>query len=227
MIYLFTFLTICIFALAIKINSYWKSMLFNSFVLSVILLVAILLFAKIPYDDYMVGNAPLNNLLSVGVVALAIPFYEQLPQIRRQWRAILFITTSASLLSMLSGALVALLFQASPEMVATILPKSVTTPIAMEISANIGGVPAITAVCVVPAGLQGSMFGYLILKKLNIKHKESIGLSVGAISHALGTASVMAIDQKAGSYSSLSLVLCGVLSSLLAPAVFSIVHSLM
>lgn len=97
----------------------------------------------------------------------------------------------------------------------------------MEVAAHIGGVPAVAAVGVVLAGLQGSVFGYLILRKLNIKYEESVGLSVGAVSHALGTAAVMAEDQKAGSYSSLSLVLCGIMSSLLAPLVFHIVSWLM
>ena len=136
----------------------------------------------------------------------------------------MLITTVASLLSMLTGAGLALLFGASPEIVATVLPKSVTTPIAMAISQNIGGVPAVAAVGVVVAGLQGSVFGYLVLKKLNLKYSEAIGLSVGAVSHALGTVSCMEIEAKAGSYSSIALVLCGIISSILAPLVFNLIY---
>ena len=224
MIYAYSLLTIAAFWVALQINKRLQSVVFNSFILTVLILIGVLLLAKIPYDDYMTGNAPLNNLLGLSVVALALPLYEQLRQIAAYWKIILLITTVASLLSMLTGAGLALLFGASPEIVATVLPKSVTTPIAMAISQNIGGVPAVAAVGVVVAGLQGSVFGYLVLKKLNLKYSEAIGLSVGAVSHALGTVSCMEIEAKAGSYSSIALVLCGIISSILAPLVFNLIY---
>ena len=224
MIYAYSLLTIAAFWVALQINKRLQSVVFNSFILTVLILIGALLLAKIPYDDYMTGNAPLNNLLGLSVVALALPLYEQLRQIAAYWKIILLITTVASLLSMLTGAGLALLFGASPEIVATVLPKSVTTPIAMAISQNIGGVPAVAAVGVVGAGLQGSVFGYLVLKKLNLKYSEAIGLSVGAVSHALGTVSCMEIEAKAGSYSSIALVLCGIISSILAPLVFNLIY---
>jgi TIGR00659 family protein len=224
MIYAYSLLTIAAFWMALQINKRLQSVVFNSFILTVLILIGVLLLAKIPYDDYMTGNAPLNNLLGLSVVALALPLYEQLRQIAAYWKIILLITTVASLLSMLTGAGLALLFGASPEIVATVLPKSVTTPIAMAISQNIGGVPAVAAVGVVVAGLQGSVFGYLVLKKLNLKYSEAIGLSVGAVSHALGTVSCMEIEAKAGSYSSIALVLCGIISSILAPLVFNLIY---
>lgn len=224
MIYAYSLLTIAAFWVALQINKRLQSVVFNSFILTVLILIGALLLAKIPYDDYMTGNAPLNNLLGLSVVALALPLYEQLRQIAAYWKIILLITTVASLLSMLTGAGLALLFGASPEIVATVLPKSVTTPIAMAISQNIGGVPAVAAVGVVVAGLQGSVFGYLVLKKLNLKYSEAIGLSVGAVSHALGTVSCMEIEVKAGSYSSIALVLCGIISSILAPLVFNLIY---
>ena len=224
MIYAYSLLTIAAFWGALQINKRLQSVVFNSFILTVLILIGALLLAKIPYDDYMTGNAPLNNLLGLSVVALALPLYEQLRQIAAYWKIILLITTVASLLSMLTGAGLALLFGASPEIVATVLTKSVTTPIAMAISQNIGGVPAVAAVGVVVAGLQGSVFGYLVLKKLNLKYSEAIGLSVGAVSHALGTVSCMEIEAKAGSYSSIALVLCGIISSILAPLVFNLIY---
>ncbi|WP_273382755.1 CidB/LrgB family autolysis modulator [Actinobacillus porcinus] len=224
MIYLFSLLTIAAFFLALQINKRLRSMLLNTFVLTVLILVALLVVADIPYDTYMQGNAPLNNLLGVSVVALALPLYEQLRQIAARWQAILITTTVASLLAMASGALMAILLGANPDIVATVISKSVTTPIAMEISRHLGGVPAVAAVGVVLAGLQGSMFGYLVLKKLRVKNSEAMGLAIGSMSHALGTVTVMEVDQKAGSYSSISLVLCGIISSILAPFVFKLIY---
>ncbi|WP_273404121.1 CidB/LrgB family autolysis modulator [Actinobacillus porcinus] len=224
MIYLFSLLTIAAFSLALQINKRLRSMLLNTFVLTVLILVALLVVADIPYDTYMQGNAPLNNLLGVSVVALALPLYEQLRQIAARWQAILITTTVASVLAMASGALMAILLGANPDIVATVISKSVTTPIAMEISRHLGGVPAVAAVGVVLAGLQGSMFGYLVLKKLRVKNSEAMGLAIGSMSHALGTVTVMEVDQKAGSYSSISLVLCGIISSILAPFVFKLIY---
>ena len=215
-IYLYTFLTIFGFWLALQISKRWKSVIFNTFILTVLILVLILLVGKIPYDDYMAGNAPINNLLALSIVALALPLYEQLKQIAKQWRIILSVVVLASVFSMLTGAILALILGATPEMVATVLPKSITT--------HLGGIPAVTAVGVVVAGLQGSIFGYLILKKIGLRHQEAIGLSVGSVSHALGTVSCMEINPKAGSYSSISLVLCGIISSILAPLVFKIIY---
>lgn len=199
-------------------------MLLNTFVLTVLILVGILLAADVPYDTYMKGNAPLNNLLGVSVVALALPLYEQLHQIAARWQAVLLTTLLASVLAMVSGAGTAVLLGANPEIVASVISKSVTTPIAMEVSKHLGGVPAVAAVGVILAGLQGSLFGYLIMKKLRIKNHEAIGLAVGSMSHALGTVSLMEVDQRAGSYSSISLVLCGIISSLLAPLIFNLIY---
>lgn len=224
MIYFYSLLTIAAFWVALQINKRLKSVLLNTFILTLLLLISVLLLAKIPYDDYMAGNAPLNNLLGLSVVALALPLYEQLRQIAAYWKIILLITTIASVFSMATGALLALWLGANPEIVATVLSKSVTTPIAMAISQNVGGVPAVAAVGVVVAGLQGSIFGYVLLKKLRLKHSEAIGLSIGSVSHALGTVSCMEVDSKAGSFSSIALVLCGIISSILAPLVFKLIY---
>lgn len=224
MIILFSLLTIVAFFAALQINKRLKSMLLNTFVLTVLILIGILLATGVPYDTYMKGNAPLNNLLGVSVVALALPLYEQLHQIAARWQAVLLTTLSASVLAMVSGAGTAILLGANPEIAATVISKSVTTPIAMEVSKHLGGVPAVAAVGVILAGLQGAMFGYLILKKLRIKNHEAIGLAVGSMSHALGTVSLMEADKRAGSYSSISLVLCGIISSLLAPLIFKLIY---
>lgn len=226
MVYSYTLMTLMVFALALQISKRLKSLIFNSFILSVVTLIGILLTFKVPYLDYMEGNAPLNHLLGVSVVALALPLYEQFRQIKEYWKIILFITALSSLLSMTIGALLALVLGAEPNMVATILPKSVTTPIAMGIAENLGGIPSVSAVSVLIAGLQGSMFGYLLLKMMKLKHLQAIGLSIGSVSHVLGTVSCMEVDPKAGNYSSIALVLCGIFSSIFAPIVFKWIYFL-
>lgn len=225
-IYLYSFLTLIAFWLALQFNKRWKSVVLNTFVLTVLILIALLLLTRIPYDNYWQGNAPLNHLLSVSIVALALPLYEQLPQIRKHWKSLLLLTTFASLSTMLSGALLAIFLGAQPHIVATLLPKSVTTPIAMAIAENLGGIPSVAAVGVIVAGLQGSIFGYVLLKILRVRHSEAIGIAIGSVSHVLGTVTCMDTDKKAGSYSSIALVLCGVISALLAPFTFKLIYAM-
>lgn len=224
MIYAYALLTLAAFWLAMQISKRLKSVLLNTFILTVLILIAVLLSLDIPYEQYMAGNQPLHNLLGLSVVALALPLYEQLRKIAAYWKSILLMTTVSSLLAMASGAGLALLLGANQEVVATVISKSVTTPIAMAMSENLGGVPALAAVGVILAGLQGSLLGYLILTKIRLKRSESIGLAIGTVSHALGTVSVMEQDTKAGTYSSISLVLCGIISSILAPLVFNLLY---
>lgn len=224
MLYLYTLLTLAVFYLALQFNKRWKLIWLNPFIFSLLLLIAFFVLTKLPYEDYKQGNQPLNHLLTVSIVALAIPLYEQWPQIQKRWKILLFITALASLFTMLSGALLALLLGATPEVVATLLPKSVTTPLAMTIVENLGGIPSVAAVGVIIAGLQGALFGYMLLKILPIRHSEAIGLAIGSASHVLGTAACMEMDKKAGSYGSIALVLCGIMSAILAPFVFKLIY---
>ncbi len=222
-LYGYSLLTLLAFIVGSRISKKLKSSIFNAFIVTLCLIVAVLLGAKIPFDEYYQGNFPINNLLGVSVVALAVPFYEQLPQIRKHWKKIAVIVAASTFLTMLSGILLATAFGASKEIVASLLPKSVSTPIAIAIAEEIGGHSAISAVGVVIAGIIGSAFGIAVLQWIKVNNTRAIGLSMGAVSHALGTARAMEYSIKAGSYSSVALVLCGIFSSLLAPMVFKVV----
>lgn len=219
-LYAYSLLTVGLFAFAIYVAQKLNSAIFNSFILALLMLVAFLLLTKISFTDYYRGNAPLNQFLSLSVVALAVPLYERLPHIRRQWKAISLLIITATLLSMISGLLFGVFFGASLPILASLLPKSVTTAMAVVIAEEIGGSPALSSVGVIVAGVTGSAFGYSLLRSANVSQESAIGLSVGAASHALGTARLASIAPKAASYASVALVMCGILSSLIAPLIF-------
>lgn len=147
-----------------------------------------MLLSGISYDRYFQGSKILNDLLQPAVVALAFPLYEQLHQIRARWKSIITICFIGSVVAMVTGTTVALLLGATPQIAASIMPKSVTTPIAMAVSGSIGGIPAISAVCVIFVGILGAVFGHSLLNLMRIRTKASRGLSMGTASHALGTA---------------------------------------
>ncbi|EFL79826.1 CidB/LrgB family autolysis modulator [Actinobacillus pleuropneumoniae] len=226
MIYLYSCLTALAFLIGQRISQKLKSSVLNPFVIALTLVITVIVIGKVPYTDYYQGNFPINNLLGVSVVALALPFYEQLPQIRKKWRQITLVVVFGTCFTMLTGVFFAALLGASPDILAAIVPKSVSTPIAIAIATQIGGSSAITAVGVLVAGLLGSVFGFAVLHRIGVRNVRAIGLSMGAVSHALGTGRCMEYSIKTGSYSSIALVLCGVLSSVLAPFVFKLVMHL-
>ncbi|QLB14827.1 CidB/LrgB family autolysis modulator [Mannheimia granulomatis] len=226
MIYLYSLLTMVAFWIGLKLSQKLRSTILNPFLIALAFLITILLFFKISYHDYYQGNFPLNNFLGVSVVALALPFYEQLPQIRKKWREILFILVFSTFVTLLTGIGFALLFGADQAILAAVLPKSVSMPMAVIINNEINGNVAIMAVGVMIAGLVGAIFGFLLLRFARVRNIRAIGLSMGAASHALGTGRCLEYSLKAGSYSSIALVACGVLSSILAPFIFKMVITL-
>jgi putative effector of murein hydrolase len=109
---------------------------------------------------------------------------------------------------------------ADAQLAASILPKSITTPLAMAASQQIGGIPAITSAMVIIVGLFGAVLGYPIMKLFHVKHPLAKGLSIGTVSHALGTAKAVEENYQEGAFSSLALVICGIMTTLLAPLMF-------
>nr|WP_244987199.1 CidB/LrgB family autolysis modulator [Winslowiella toletana] len=213
-------MTLLVFFAARRLAAKTKISLLNPLLVSIAVIVPILLLINMPYARYFAGSAMLNQLLQPAVVALALPLYEQIHQIRARWKSIISVCFIGSITAMISGTAIALWLGATPEIAATLLPKSVTTPIAMAISASLQGIPAISAICVLLAGLLGAIFGHMILNLLRVRSKAARGLAIGNASHALGTARCAELDFQEGAFSSLALVICGIITSLLAPFIF-------
>ncbi|MFV9668404.1 CidB/LrgB family autolysis modulator [Pantoea sp. ARC607] len=220
-------LTLAAFFLARRLAIWLKISLLNPLLVAMAIIIPILLLLHLPYSRYFAGSQILNQLLQPAVVALALPLYEQMHQIRARWKSIIGVCFIGSLTAMTSGTAIALWLGATPEIAATIVPKSVTTPIAMAVSGSLHGIPAISAICVLIAGVLGAVFGHMVLNLLGVKSKAARGLAIGNASHALGTARAAELDFQEGAFSSLALVICGIITSLLAPFIFPLLlHSL-
>lgn len=219
-------LTLVVFFAARKLAARFKMPVLNPLLIAMVVIIPLLLITGTPYDHYFQGSKILNDLLQPAVVALAFPLYEQLHQIRARWKSIITICFAGSVLAMISGTTVALLMGATPEIAASILPKSVTTPIAMAVGGSLGGIPAISAVCVIFVGILGAVFGHTVLNMMHIHTKSARGLAMGTASHALGTARCAELDYQEGAFSSLALVICGIITSLIAPFLFPLILAL-
>lgn len=216
-------LTLMVFFAARKLSARVKSPLLNPLLICLVVIIPFLMLTGIPYERYFKGSEVLNDLLQPAVVALAYPLYQQLHQIRARWKSIITICFVGSTLAMITGTSIALFMGASPQLAASILPKSVTTPIAMAVGGSIGGIPAVSALCVIYVGVFGTVLGHTLLNMMRITTKASRGLSIGTVAHALGTSRCAELDYQEGAYSSLALVICGVITSLIAPFLFPII----
>ncbi|TGX83349.1 LrgB family protein [Palleniella muris] len=192
--------------------------LLNPILVSIIVIVLFLLLTGIDYDCYAEGGSYIDFWLKPAVVALGVPLYRQLESIRKQLLPLLLAELAGCVAGLVSVVLVARVLQATPEVVLSLAPKAVTTPIAMEVSQTIGGIPALTAAVVVCTGIFGSMAGFSMVRMNRIKSPIAGGLSIGTASHAVGTAAAFERrGMRYGAYSSLGLTLNGLLTALLSP----------
>ncbi|HIF9078589.1 TPA: CidB/LrgB family autolysis modulator [Photobacterium damselae] len=214
--------TLVCFYVARYISGKIKNPLLNPLLITLIVLIVLLKWLQVPYEVYFADNKIINFLLGPAVVALALPLYQQLAHIRNKWKTIMTACFVGSVLSMTFGTAIAFWMGADAQLAASILPKSITTPLAMAASQQIGGIPSITAAMVILVGIFGAVLGYPIMKLLKIEHPLAKGLSMGTVSHALGTAKAAEEDYQEGAFSSLALVICGIMTTILAPILFPI-----
>lgn len=217
--YLLLALTFGAFALFKELQRRTGWVLLNPILLTIALLILFLKLTGISYETYQEGGQLIEFWLKPAVVALGVPLYLQLEMIKKQLLPILLSQLVGCLVGIVSVVLVAKLLGATPDVICSLAPKSVTTPIAMEVSNTTGGIPSLTAAVVVLVGLFGAVFGFKILTLGKVKSPIAQGLSMGTASHAIGTSAAMEISRKYGAYASLGLTLNGILTALLTPTI--------
>lgn len=182
-------------------------------------MICLLMGLGIDYDTYQGAGEYIDMWLKPAVVALGVPLYKQLESIKKQMLPLLTAEMAGCVAGVVSVVVFAELFGASREVVMSLAPKAVTTPIAMEISQSVGGIPALTAAIVVSTGIFGGMTGFKIVKLGHVKSPIATGLSIGTAAHAVGTSAAMERSDRYGAFSSLGLTLNGLLTTLLAPLI--------
>ena len=215
-------LTFCIFVVAQILQKRTGIKLLNPILLSIVVLICLLMGLGIDYETYNEGGKYIDFWLKPAVVALGVPLYRQLGSIKKQMLPLLIAEIAGCVIGIISVVLIAELLGASREVILSIAPKAVTTPIAMEISTATGGIPSLTAAVVVCTGIFGAMAGFSMARISRLRSQIATGLSIGTASHAVGTSAAMERSQRYGAYSSLGLTLNGLFTALLAPFILSI-----
>jgi predicted murein hydrolase (TIGR00659 family) len=216
-------LTLAAFVLAsVLYRKLQMNPLLNPVLLSVIAIVLILRGTETSYDTYFEGAQFVHFLLGPATVALAVPLYRQFDRIRKSALAIVISILCGSITSALSAVAIAWLLRAKTISIISVAPKSVTAPVAMSISEQLGGIPSLTAVIVILTGIIGAMLGPMVLTWLKINDWSVRGLAIGTASHGIGTARALQVNELAGAFSGLAMGLNALATAIILPVLWSI-----
>ncbi|HLR01684.1 MAG TPA: LrgB family protein [Virgibacillus sp.] len=209
--------TIAIFAMMRMVYRRYKAPFLIPVLTTSICIVALLLSFNLSYDTYMKGGQYIDLLLGPAVVALAYPLYKQFDVLLKNMVPILSGVTVGAIIGMISGLLLAKMFGVDKQLILTLLPKSVTTPVAMEVADMLGGHASLTVVFVMIAGFTGVVIGPYVLKGLRVDSDLGQGIAFGSASHAIGTSKAFEYGLNTATVSSVAMTLCAIAVSIFAP----------
>lgn len=216
-------LTFIVYAFAVKLGAALRLSLFNPILITIVVLMAVVQLTGTGYSGYASGGDLISFWLKPAVVALGVPLYRQLQSIRRQALFVIMAELAGCVAGVISVVLLARLFGGSREVVLSLASKSVTTPIAMEVTQAVGGIPSLSAAVVVCVGIFGGMTGFRVMRLTGVTSPVAQGLSMGTAAHAVGTS--MAITEgglRYGAWGSVGLTLNGLLTALLTPTLLQL-----
>jgi predicted murein hydrolase (TIGR00659 family) len=214
------FISLVSYEAGLYLKKKWKSGLLNPLLISVILTILFLVVCHIDYDTYYAGAKYISYLLTPATVCLAIPLYEQLALLKKNYAAVLAGITSGVLTSMVLILLFSLVFHFSHEEYVSFLPKSITTAIGMAVSEQLGGYVSITVAMIVITGVLGNVLAEPVCRLFHIQEPIAKGIGIGTASHAIGTSKAMEMGEVEGAMSGLSIAVAGILT-VVAAALFS------
>lgn len=215
-------ITIACYAVGLLLRRRFKLAILNPTLISVLLVISILSATGVSYDTYMQGADKISYFLTPATVCLALPLYEKLNLLKKSWKAVAMGLLCGVLTSLVCILLLCLVMKLPKEIYATLLPKSITSAIGMDVSVELGGVGSLTVASIILSGIFGSITAEWVFRVMRIHSPVAKGLAIGASSHAMGTAKAVEMGRTEGAMSSLALVVCGLLTVVLAPVFYGL-----
>lgn len=213
------------FGITLTIVAYWVGVraqrktglvVCNSMLITVALIIAVLTVFHIPYEDYYQGGSLINLFLGPATACMAVTVYAKMDLLKKYWLPVLAGCLAGTVTSIGSILVLSRLFGLDKDMTASLLPKSVTTPIATAVSEGHGGIVPITVAAVIVTGILGNLAAPFLVKLFRVKDPVAAGLGIGTCSHALGTAKALEMGETEGAMSGLAVGICGIFTALLA-----------
>jgi len=194
-----------------------KSPVFQPVLVAIVLIVVVLELGDVSYSDYLVGGSYVGFWLGPATVALALPLHHEWHLVRRAAVPILTGVVAGTLVSICSAIWVTDLAGGDRELQLTMAPKAATTPVSLALSSQIGGIPALTAVLTILAGITGAILGPWVLDRIGVRDLRARGIALGTVTHGIGTARALAESRTEGAFSALCMGLAAVTTSVLVP----------
>jgi predicted murein hydrolase (TIGR00659 family) len=210
------------YEIGIYIKKRGRLSIFNPLMLAIIILISFLSKFHIKYEDYNNGGQIISFFLYPATVALALPMYKKFALFKKNAVSILIGIFSGAIVGFACVVFLSKLFGFTDVLIESLIPKSITTPIGIALSKQLGGLSSITVVAIIMTGIIGSIAGPLLYKIFKIKDKVALGIALGASSHALGTARAMEIGEIEGAMSGLTMAISGIVAVLLYPLLWNI-----
>ena len=204
-----------------------KLPIFNPLLTSIIIVIVILKIFNIDFELYNKGGQFINMFLGPATVILAVPLYKQLLLLKKNFVPIIIGISIGSVVSVISVILLSTVFNLDKEIIISLIPKSVTTPIGVEISNSLGGITGITVMAVILTGITGAIIAPTVCKIFKINNPVARGIGIGTASHAVGTSKALEIGETEGAMSSLSIGIAGLITVVVAPLCLSILTKLL
>ena len=205
-------LSIVAFSIGVWIQKKTGLVICNPLIIAIVLVSGVLLLFKIPYESYNEGGSIINMFLAPATSCLAVSVYTRMELLKKNWLPILAGCVVGSITSMGSVFLLCRLFGLDEAMTWSLLPKSVTTPIAVGIAESHGGISSITVAAVILTGIMGSILAPFLIRIFRVKDPMTAGLAIGACSHAVGTSKAIGIGETEGAMSGLAIGICGIVT---------------
>lgn len=213
-------LTIASFKLGILIyEKFNKNTLLQPIIISYLIIMLALLITGVPYEEYFKSVEIIHFFLGPATVALALPLYKNLKYIKSLFFPILTTLLVASSFSIVLAISILWIFGTDLSIILSMTTKSITAPIAIITSEQIGAIPALAVGFVIITGIIGALLGTTIFNILNIKHDTSKGFALGIIAHGIGTARAIEISEKAAAFSALAMGLSGIVTAIFLPVI--------
>ncbi|MGI6007448.1 MAG: LrgB family protein [Ruminococcus sp.] len=218
-VYFGFFLSLAAYFLGIKIRKVCRLGIFNPLLVAIVLIIAFLCAAHIPYEDYNRGADYLTYLLTPATVCLALPLYRQIKILKEYWLPVLCGLAAGCASTMILVVGMCTLMRMDHQLMVSLLPKSITTAIAIGVAEEIGGLSPVTVAAVVATGIMGAVTANMVFKLFRINNPVAQGLALGASAHAIGTTKALEMGEIQGAMSSLAIVVSGILTVAVAPLV--------
>lgn len=216
-------ITLAVYQLALAAYEKTRWFFLQPVLVSMTVLIGVLLLCGLSYQEYRTSTFLLSVLLGPATVALAVPLYLNLRRIRALFWPVLVTLLLGGLVATVLGVGLAWLFGADHMMLMTLAPKSVTSPIAMLVAEQIGGVAALAAVFVLITGVLGAICGPELLRRIGVHHPAAQGMALGLTAHAVGTARALQEGEECGAFAALAMSLMGMLTAVVLPLAVALI----